>query len=107
MHFLHREFPQGRVTGSRNGYEHCGHCASLTIRLASMEALRGASASMILSDELEDFERGDRRGRGELLGNINGASTSVEPSDCPGSISVCKRESTQSREVFGEDATIL
>jgi hypothetical protein len=83
MHFLQREFPQGRVTGSRNGYEHWGHCASLTIPRASSEASSGTSASVILSVELEVLERGDRSARGVLLKDINGTSTSAVPSDCP------------------------
>jgi hypothetical protein len=107
MHFLHREFPQGKVTGSWRGYEHCGHCASLTIRRASFEGSSGASCSMVLRLEEEVLERGDRSGRELLLKDINGASTSAELSDCPWSTSVCNRESAQSREVFGEDATML
>lgn len=38
MHSLHIELPHGSVTGSRNGYEHFGHCANLTICRASFEA---------------------------------------------------------------------
>lgn len=83
MHFLQREFPHGRVTGSRNGYEHWGHCANLTIRRASFEASRGASCSVMLRVEPEDLERGDRSGREVLVKDINGVSTSEVPSDCP------------------------
>jgi len=61
---------------------------------------------MILRVELGFLERGDRRGREVLLKDINGASTSTVPSDCPWSSSVCKRASAQSRVVFGEDATV-
>lgn len=107
MHFLHKEFPHGKVTGSWKGYEHCGHCANLTIRRASLEASSGASRSMMLRLEDDVLERGDRSGREVLLKDINGASTSVELSDCPCSTSVCNKESAQSREVFGEDATVL
>jgi hypothetical protein len=82
MHFLHREFPHGKVTGSWSGYEHCGHCASLTIRRASLEASSRASCSMMLRVEVDVLERGDRSGTEVLLKDINGTSTSAEPSDC-------------------------
>ena len=106
IHFLHIELPQGSVTGSRYGYEHWGHCANLTIRRASSEGSSGSSCSILLRVELGVFERGDRRGREELVKDINGDSTSTVPSDCTGSSSVCKRASAQSRVVFGEDATV-
>jgi hypothetical protein len=61
---------------------------------------------MILRVELGVLERGDRSGRGVLLKDINGASTSAGPSDCPWSSSVCRRASAQSRVVFGEDASV-
>jgi hypothetical protein len=62
---------------------------------------------MMLRVEEEVLERGDRSGREVLLKDINGTSTSAELSDWPWSASTCNRESAQSREVFGEDTTVL
>ena len=67
MHFLHNVLPQGRVTGSCRGYEHCGHCASLTICRASLEASRGAFSGVTSRVEVSvTLDRG-RRGKGVLL----------------------------------------
>lgn len=81
IHFLHNEFPHGRVTGSRRGYEHCGHCASLTICLASLEASRGPfEKEGSMGEELDNFDIGDRRGTEVLLRgseDIGSVSTSA------------------------------
>jgi len=59
---LHKEFPHGNVTGSRRGFEHCGHCTSLTICRALFEAWRGGFKAVGLEvGELGVLERADRR----------------------------------------------
>jgi hypothetical protein len=68
MHFLHKVLPHGRVMGSWSGYEHCGHCANLTISRASLEASSNPSALQVST--LEDsvcFDMGVRTGRELLL----------------------------------------
>lgn len=107
MHFLQREFPHGKVTGSRKGYEHWGHCASLTICRASLEASSGTSCSVMLRVGLGVLERADRSEMGVLLKDINGVSTSAVPSDCPDQVPFVEKRSAQSRKVVGEDATVL
>lgn len=65
MHFLQIEVPHGKVTGSIRGYEHSGHCISLTICLASFEASSAAlwSSGSVL-EEFGIFEDGDLKRRG-------------------------------------------
>lgn len=43
---LQSEFPQGRVTGSRKGFEHCGHCIRRTSCLASSNAVRAVGLTL-------------------------------------------------------------
>lgn len=90
---MHRVLPHGRVTGSRRGYEHCGHCANLTICLASLEASSGPfDKGTSVEDEVEVFEIGERRdGRAALLSgrdDINSASSSARPLDYPSTSSM-------------------
>jgi hypothetical protein len=85
IHFLHKEFPHGKVTGSRRGYEHCGHCTSLTICRASFEASRGMSEGVVLEvEEFGNVEMADRRERGVSLSGketINASSFVAGPLD--------------------------
>jgi hypothetical protein len=67
IHFLHNVLPQGRVTGSCRGYGHCGHCASLTISRASLEASRGPFSGVMSMVEVSGTLGMDRRGKGVLL----------------------------------------
>ena len=85
MHFLHKEFPHGKVTGSCRGYEHCGHCANLTICLASLEASRAAFDGMISVREVFGVfeEGGDRRGMEDMKATLSSAGHL----DCPSSSS--------------------
>lgn len=80
MHFLHKELPHGNVTGSRRGYEHCGHCTNLTICRASFEACREVFEDVVLEvDELEVLERADRR---ESWVSLRGSEEAIDGSWC-------------------------
>jgi hypothetical protein len=67
IHFLQRELPQGSVTGSCSGNEHCEHWTRRTISLASLEASRGRP---LFSEDLLDNL--DLRDRPEVGGTIEG-----------------------------------
>ena len=105
MHFLHNVLPQGRVTGSCRGYEHCGHCASLTICRASLEASRGPVSRVMSRIEASGTLGRVRRGKGVLLRgmeDINHESSRIDPQDYPSRTSSgCKRDSAHGLEVFG------
>jgi hypothetical protein len=105
MHFLHNVLPQGKVTGSCRGYEHCGHCASLTICRASLEASRGPLSRAMSRMEVSGALGRARRGKGALLRgmeDINHESSGIGPLDYPsGTSSGCRRDSAHGLEVFG------
>jgi hypothetical protein len=110
MHFLHNVLPQGRVTGSWRGYEHCGHCASLTICRASLEASRGPLSRVMSRVEVSGTLVRVRRGKGVLLRgmeDINHESSTIGPRDYPsGTYSGCRRDSAHGLGVFEDEATV-
>lgn len=86
MHFLQMELPQGRVTGSCRGYEHCGHCVSRTICRASFEASSGpvgeggseSDECVKVLDEVRWRGNVEFNGREDIEGGSGG-----DKQDCP------------------------
>jgi hypothetical protein len=93
------------VTGSCRGYEHWGHCASITICRVSLEASRGPLSSVMSRIEVSGTLGRVRRGKGVLLRgmeDINHESSRAGPLEYPsGRSSVYRRDSAYGLEVFG------